>query len=272
MELLVAKNPYATSRLPYLIMVPTRPQPTVLRAREPWPKATAVFCQRLGKWPIDADVIERIPLRTCSAHGSVVEVIADRAQHRATRLTISQRAGKEVIFWHSETSIRAGRSTFRLPVPPGRELDGAEVLVDARERYAYKFGTFDVTSRRTTLTAGDYGILDESGGLVASVERKSLDDFTRCVLNGRIGFQMAALEAVPRGAVVVEARFADIVKLAYDAKKFMPRLATRLQVQHPTVPIFFAGNRTLAENWTYLFLTSARAELATTSLPVGGAL
>ena len=48
----VARNPDAASRLPYLVRVPLPGRDLVLKAREPWPRTGAVYCHPAdGEWP-----------------------------------------------------------------------------------------------------------------------------------------------------------------------------------------------------------------------------
>lgn len=41
---------------------------------------------------------------------------------------------------------------------------------------------------------------------------------------------------------------------------FVADLLARVAVRYPTVPVVFAGSRTLAEEWTYRYLAAALAE------------
>jgi hypothetical protein len=66
---------------------------------------------------------------------------------------------------------------------------------------------------------------------------------------------------------VVEDRYSAMFKLEYVQAGFAADLLARLQVRYPTVPVFFAETRPLAEEWTYRFLAAAYVELA--APPVG---
>jgi hypothetical protein len=44
---------------------------------------------------------------------------------------------------------------------------------------------------------------------------------------------------------------------------WIPELLARLQVRYPGVPVVFAENRKLAEEWTYRFLAAASREFGT---------
>ena len=60
-------------------------------------------------------------------------------------------------------------------------------------------------------------------------------------------------------AVVVEDRYSSIFKMAHAPGGFVADLLGALQVRYPSVPIFFAETRALAEEWTYRYLGAALA-------------
>ncbi len=53
------------STLPYLVRIPLGAQGVVLKAREVWPRTSKVYCHRATDWPADADVVDRVPVRSC---------------------------------------------------------------------------------------------------------------------------------------------------------------------------------------------------------------
>jgi hypothetical protein len=137
-------------------------------------------------------------------------------------------------------------------------------VVDDRERYPYRFSHQKATVRRARLPAGDYGV-ELDGTVVAVVERKSLDDLARSLVDGSLGYALAELSALPRAAVVVEDRYADVFKLEFVRSGYVAELIGRAQVRWPSVPIVFTETRPLAEEWTFRFLGAALAELAAAS-------
>ena len=139
-------------------------------------------------------------------------------------------------------------------------MAGLEVIVDAHERCAYRFAGQQVSAVKQALPCGDYGVVVDDR-LMASVERKSLDDLISSLVNGTLRFALAELAALPRAAVVVEERY---------SRGFAQRRVQRvrpavvadglaeLQVRWPNVPIVFTETRALAEEWTYRYLAAAR--------------
>ena len=98
--------------------------------------------------------------------------------------------------------------------------------------------------------------------LVAAVERKTLEDFVKALVDGSLGFRLADLAALPAAAVVVEERYGALLKVERVQPGWLLELVARLQVRYPSVPIVFADSRKLAEEWTYRFLAAALAEHA----------
>jgi hypothetical protein len=60
---------------------------------------------------------------------------------------------------------------------------------------------------------------------------------------------------------VVEEHYAGLIAHPRVRPGFMADLIARLQVRAPSVPIVYAENRRLAEDWTYRFLATAWREL-----------
>jgi hypothetical protein len=100
------------------------------------------------------------------------------------------------------------------------------------------------------------------GQVVASVERKTLQDFVSSLVSGRLGYAMADLAALPRAAVVVEDRYSRLFKQEYVRGAVAADALTEVQVRWPGVPIVFSESRRLAEDWTHRFLMAALREIA----------
>src|SRR3954468_23927368 len=76
-------------------------------------------------------------------------------------------------FWQSPRTRRQARPDVRLPTARAAGVAELEIIVDARERYAYTFAGQQVRTVTRGLACGDYAIT-VAGELVAAVERKSL--------------------------------------------------------------------------------------------------
>jgi hypothetical protein len=259
-ELLIARNPEAGSSLPFLLSVPVPGGELLLKARETWPRTSKVYCHRLDVWPDDAEVVERVPVRSCVKRGPAIDLVVDRARENRSQLVLAQARGREMIFWQSPRTSKQARPAVTLPArrASGRVL---EIVVDSRERYAYAFSHQQATTVRRTLPVGDYAVILD-GAVVAAVERKSLADLASSLLSGKLTYALAELAALGRAAVVVEDRYSALFKLEHVAPGRVAEALAEAQARFPAVPVFFAETRALAQEWTYRFLGAALVELA----------
>jgi len=263
----VARNPDAASRLPFLVRVPLPGGDLVLKAREPWPRTGAVYCHPAeGEWPDppeSAQILERVPVRSCRRRGAAIDLVLDRAREHRSQLVFTRTRGREVIFWQSPRTARAARPGVRVPGRRASGLGELTILVDTRERYPWRFGRQQaVTLERRALPAGDYAVQAPGAGeLAAVVERKTLPDLAGSLVDGSLGYLLAELAALPRAAVVVEDRYGGLFKLEHVQPGFVADLLGALAVRYPTVPVVFCDSRPLAQEWAYRFLGAAVAEL-----------
>ena len=256
----VARNPDDASTLPYLLRIPVAGRPLLLKARDVWPRTSKVFCHPLDVWPADAEVVEEVDVRSCERRGRAVDLILDRGrEHRSQFVFVTLRGGREAVFWQTAKTAAAARPGVRIPSRRAAGLDDLEIVVDSRERYGYRFATQQATVRRAALRAGDYAV-ELDGDVVAAVERKSVADLVRRLVDGQLAFAMADLATLPHAAVVVDGRYADALKSERVQPGFVAGLLARVAVRYPSVPVIFAGSRKLAEEWTYRYLAAALAE------------
>jgi ERCC4-type nuclease len=144
-------------------------------------------------------------------------------------------------------------------LPTRRSAAGVlEIVVDSRERYAWKFERQQVSVRRRALTVGDYAV-ELDGELVGVVERKKLAELSANVVDGSLLMTLADLATARRAAIVVEDRWADVFRLTYVAPSMVAEMLAAAQVRYPNVPIVFCENRQLAQEWAYRFLGAAAA-------------
>jgi hypothetical protein len=255
----VAANPDSDSTLPFLIRLPLPGGELVLKARDSWPRTAKVYCHRADGWPEDPEIVEQIPVRSCQRRGVAIDLVLDRPRENRSQLVFTRiQGGREGIFWQSARTTRQARPGIRVPRRRAAELAHLTILIDTRERYPYKFTHQQATTERRALPAGDYGI-DHAEQVVAVVERKSLHDLVRRLIDGQLTYALAELAAVPRAAVVVEDRYSSLFKLEHAKPGFVTEMLAALTVRYPTVPIHFAETRPLAEEWTYRFLAAALA-------------
>ena len=143
-----------------------------------------------------------------------------------------------------------------LPTARAGGLADLEIIVDTRERYAYRFAGQAVTTVSRALPCGDYGVVAD-GRLVAAVERKSLPDLVSSVTNGKLRYALGDLAALPRAAVVVEDRYSALFKQRHARPAAVADALAEYQIRWPTIPIVFCETRSLAEEWTYRYLAAA---------------
>ncbi|AFM16074.1 ERCC4-type nuclease [Mycolicibacterium chubuense NBB4] len=257
-ELLIAVNPDENSRLPYLMRIPQPGGDLVFRTSGTWPRVKALYCHPVGldEWPRDAEIVERLALRSCRRSGAAIDVIVERARENRSQLVFTSARGRDAVFWQSPRTRKQARPSVRTPTARAHGLDELQIVVDAHERYAYRFQNQQAGVQQQALPCGDYGVVID-GRLVASVERKSLSDLVGSLTSGRLRYQVADLAALPRASVVVEDRYSQVFKLERVRPALIADGLAEVQVRWPNVPIVFCETRQLAEEWTYRFLAAA---------------
>jgi len=257
MEFVVARNPEPGSSLPYLVRLPTGARPVVLKVRDTWPRTAKVYCHPASAWPDpdELDVVERVPVVSCTRRGVSIDLVLDRGRENRSQFIFTKARGRDVVFWQSARTRKQARPGVSVPTAraSGRVL---EVVVDTRERYAWKFSDQQASTAKRALTVGDYGV-EVDGQLLAVVERKSLEDLTSTITGGKLWTLMAALSDLPHAAIVVDERYSSVFKLTRVRPASIAERIAEAQVRYPTVPIVFAETRKLAQEWTYRFLGAA---------------
>ena len=257
-DFVIARNPDGDSKLPYLLRLPLGERGVILKARETWPRTSKVYCHKVDDWPRDADIVERVGVRSCVRRGASIDLVLDRGRENRSQIVFTRiRGGREAIFWQTASTTKQARPAVSAPVARASGVPDLEVTVDSRERYAYTFSDRQVHVVRAALVAGDYGIV-RHGSLLATVERKSLADLVSTLTSGRMKYQLGELSVVPRAAVVVEDRYSSVFKLDRVRPAVVADGLAECQVAWPTVPIVFCETRKLAQEWTYRFLAAAR--------------
>ncbi|MGI9033363.1 MAG: ERCC4 domain-containing protein [Acidimicrobiales bacterium] len=257
MELLVARNPDQDSTLPYLLRLPIG-DGLVFRTKGSWPRTNALYCHPVPEedWPQEPDIVERVALRACARRGAAIDVVADRGREQRSQIVFTNARGRPMVFWQSPRTRKQARPDVRLPSARAAGVAELEIVVDAHERYPYRFTGQQARTLRRGLPCGDYAITG-GGQLIASVERKSLPDLVSSLNSGRLRFALGELAALPRAAVVVEDRYSQIFALERVRPAQVADGLAELQVRWPTIPIVFCENRKLAEEWTYRYLAAA---------------
>jgi hypothetical protein len=257
-ELVIARNPDSDSRLPYLIRLPLGPDGLVLKAGGTWPREKAVYCHREAVWPADAQIVERVPVRSCVRRGAAIDLILDRNRENRSQIVFTSARGREAVFWQTARVRKQARPGVRTPTARASGMERLPIIVDDRERYAYRFARHQVELGKRRLTVGDYAV-ELDGRTVAAVERKSLPDLVASLTGGTLKYAVAELAALPRAALVVEDRYSQVFKLERVRPAVVADALAELQVTWPNVATVFCETRPLAEDWTYRYLAAAYA-------------
>ncbi|HUV17188.1 MAG TPA: histone-like nucleoid-structuring protein Lsr2 [Ilumatobacteraceae bacterium] len=261
-EFVIARNPDEASSLPYLLRIPLASGAVVLKAKDTWPRTNKIYCHPADAWPSpdEVDIVERVAVRSCVRRGVAVDLVLDRGRENRSQFVFTTARGREMVFWQSARTSKQARPGVRVPTAraSGQEL---EVVVDTRERYAWKFAEQQATTLKRAIPVGDYAV-EADGRLVAVVERKSVDDLVSTIVGGKLWMLLAELtafagEAGRVAAIVVEDRYSAIFKLRHVRPASIATQLAEAAVRYPSVPIVFAETRQLAQEWTFRFLGAA---------------
>ncbi len=256
-EFVIARNPDPASSLPFLVRLPVGDRPVVLKVKDTWPRTAKVFCHPATEWPDvdDLEIIERVPALSCIRRGVAIDLVLDRARENRSQFVFTQARGREVVFWQSARTRKQARPNVAVPTAraSGHQLD---IVVDTRERYAWKFSTQQATTSERALRVGDYAV-EADGEFVAVVERKSIEDLVSTIIGGKLWTLLAALAGEAHAAVVVDDRYSSLFKISHVRPATVAEQIAEAAVRYPAVPIVFAETRQLAQEWTYRFFGAA---------------
>ncbi|MEL4505502.1 ERCC4 domain-containing protein [Luteococcus sp. H138] len=258
LEMLIARNPEEDTSLPYLVWLPLG-DGLVLKTKQTWPRTGKLYCHP-ASWPDNAEILERLPVTSCTRRGAAIDLVLARGRESRSQFVMTRvRGGREAIFWQTARTAKQARPMATVPKARASGQAEMEIIVDSHERYAWRFDELQVTTRKAPLKAGDYAVqVDDQ--VVAAVERKSLEDLSTSLLTGKLTYQLAELASLPRAALVVEERYSSVFKLTHARPAQVADQLGECQVRFPHVPIIFAENRKLAQQWTYRFFGAALAE------------
>ena len=257
-DFVIARNPEPDSTLPYLLRIPLG-DGILLKAKDTWPRTAKIYCHRFfDSWPDDAEVVERVRVRSCVRRGAAIDLVLDRGRENRSQFVVTTiRGGRQAVFWQTARTTKQARPRVAVSTARAQGIRDLLIVVDTGERYAWAFGEQQVTTERRNLPAGDYAVLGTGGEVVASVERKSPQDLVSSMTTGKLKYQLTELASLPRAAVVVEASYGKLLQHDHVRTAVIADGLAETQVAFPSVPIVFCDNRKLAQEWTYRFLASA---------------
>jgi hypothetical protein len=213
----------------------------------------------MEEWPADAEIVERVPTRSCVRRGASIDLVLERGRENRSQFVMSfARGGRQAIFWQTARTSKQARPSVRTPTARASGIARLDIVVDSQERYAWSFSDHPVATSRARLPAGDYAVLAD-GEVVATVERKSLDDLVSSLTTGKLKYQLAALASMPHAALVVEERYSRAFRHKVVRASVVAEGLAECQVAFPSVPIVFCETRKLAQEWAYRFLGAALA-------------
>lgn len=263
-DFLIARNPEPGSKLPFLLRIPLGADGVLLKSREQWPRTSKVYCHRAEGWPDDAEIVERVAVKSCVKRGAAIDLILDRGRENRSQFVFTWARGREMIFWQTARVAKQARPNVRPTKAAAADVERFTITVDSHERYPWRFADLPVDTQRGPLVAGDYGVhLD--GELIAAVERKSLDDLMTTLSTGKMSYLLAGLATLPRSAVVVEDRYSRIFESSFVKPSVLADSLGECQARFASVPIIFAETRPLAQQWAYRFLAACLVELGSAS-------
>ncbi|GAA3661184.1 hypothetical protein GCM10022237_21350 [Nocardioides ginsengisoli] len=257
-DFVIARNPEPDSTLPYLLRIPLG-EGILLKAKDTWPRTAKVYCHRFFEaWPEDAEVVERVGVRSCVRRGAAIDLVLERGRENRSQFVITTiRGGRQAVFWQTSRTTKQARPRVAVSAARAQGLSDLPIVVDSAERYAWTFSDQQATTRRLALPAGDYGVLDADGKLLAAVERKSAQDLVSSMTTGKLKYQLTELASLPHAAIVVEAGYGKTLQHDRVRTAVIADGIAETQVAFPSVPIVFCDNRRLAQEWAYRFLAAA---------------
>jgi ERCC4 domain-containing protein len=265
-------------RFPYRLSIEQNGRLLIaVRAQARWPgPGQQIFCLREGELdPAEPlEPVERVVVAQLTRLGRKLTVVLDRPSRKRCELLVVEKPKRdgsgvyEQVFFRTESGIRAHRSRARLELAPApAEL---AIVVDSTERYPWRFPGAVVQRRK--LAVGDYALLDGERE-AAVVERKSYDNLLADV--GAIQAlhqQLADLASRPAAALVIEADYRDFLDPVRLRGRWpaahLARALAELAAMHPALPVIYAGNRKLANLWTYRFFGAVAARRADRGSPL----
>ena len=99
---IVAQNPQADSRLPYLVRLPLA-DGLVLKARAPWPATARIYCHRVEEpWPDGAEIVDEAPVLVCRRRGPALDLMLERPRQARSQFVFTQVKGVAAVLIGSD--------------------------------------------------------------------------------------------------------------------------------------------------------------------------
>lgn len=231
-----------------------------LRVQDKWPGQKGnIFCLREEGRELEAPVeeVERVPVKSIKRFGKRLSIVLDRAKNKRCDFLFLKKKYKkkegeyEQIFWRTQKALTERKTKFKLSTYHSGKLN---IIIDSNEKYPWSFPNSVV--EREKLPVGDYA-LKEKEGILAVVERKTFENLLAEF--GRMAAfhqQLAELTTYEYSALVIEAAYMNFLnpkKQKHYSTSFAAKAIGEIHAMHPGLTVVFAGNRKLANEWTFRF-------------------
>lgn len=259
-------------RFPYRILVQCGKDKFYnFRVQNRWPgPGKSVFCLNDGiagheDIPQNAEPADECPILSAQWFGKRLTVVLDRKTRRRCWFLITKKKSKkepgkvyEQVFWLTQTS-RATPGGTRLSVAERRA--DMHVVIDAREKYPYKFSVEYVSKSR--LPSADYALKLSDSELIAGVERMTRDNFFQQMKQtDTLKAKLHELcESYPFKAVVIESTYADLIdpkKTKFYRGGTVANFIADLTASFPELQFTFCTNRKFANEWVARYFQAVK--------------
>ncbi len=105
-DFVIARNTEPGSTLPYLLRVPLG-DGIILKAKDTWPRTGKVYCHRVEEWPSDAEIVERVAVRSCFRRGAAIDLVLDRGRENRSQIINTNARGRQMILLADRAHVQA---------------------------------------------------------------------------------------------------------------------------------------------------------------------
>lgn len=74
-----------------------------------------VYWHRVEAWPEDAEIVERVAVRSCAGRGAAIDLVLDRGRENRSQIIITNARGRQMIFWQTARTAKLTRPAVTVP-------------------------------------------------------------------------------------------------------------------------------------------------------------
>ncbi|WGS65043.1 ERCC4 domain-containing protein [Marinitoga aeolica] len=238
-----------------------------LRVQEKWPGQKGhIFCIREKEniIPEPTKIIEKVPILYMERLGKRLVIILDREIRKRCDFLFLKKKYKtkpgeyEQIFWRTEQGLKQNKPRVKLTTYYHKTLS---IVIDSNEKYPWRFPESIISKRK--LPVGDYALIDNDE-IISIVERKTFENLLKEFSQMAFFHQhLVNLKGFKNPALVIEANYSDFLNIdkigKYYTPSFFEKAIAELFAYHSELTIVFAGNRKLANQWTYRYFEAIKS-------------